>query len=50
MFIKVNPYSAGIDFRRQNWTSIDVRFWRLKKIMCVLYLLTTPQPASISEA
>ena len=26
----VNPYSAGIDFRRQNLTSVDVRFWRLK--------------------
>ena len=21
-----NPYSAGIDFRRQNLTSVDVRF------------------------
>ena len=27
---KINPYSAGIDFRRQNLTSVDVRFWRLK--------------------
>ena len=36
----LNPYSAGIDFSRQNLTSIDfsrqnltsidVRFWRLK--------------------
>ena len=25
-------YSAGIDFRRQNLTSTDVRFWRLKSI------------------
>ena len=25
-----NPYSAGIDFSRQNLTSVDVRFWRLK--------------------
>ena len=24
-----NSYSAGIDFRRQNLTSTDVRFWRL---------------------
>ena len=28
----VNPYSAGIHFRRQNPTSTDVRFWRLKSI------------------
>ena len=26
------PYSAGTDFRRQNLTSVDVRFWRLKSI------------------
>ena len=26
------PYSAGIDFRRQNLTSTDVRFGRLKSI------------------
>ena len=26
----INPYSAGIDFSRQNLTSVDVRFWRLK--------------------
>ena len=25
-------YSAGIDFSRQNLTSTDVRFWRLKSI------------------
>ena len=25
-------YSAGIDFGRQNLTSGDVRFWRLKSI------------------
>ena len=29
---KPNPYSAGIDFSRQNLTSVDVRFWRLKSI------------------
>ena len=28
----INPYSAGIDFSRQNLTSVDVRFWRLKSI------------------
>ena len=28
----VYSYSAGIDFRRQNLTSTDVRFWRLKSI------------------
>ena len=28
----INPFSAGIDFRRQNLTSIEVRFWRLKSI------------------
>ena len=27
-----NSFSAGIDFRRQNLTSTDVRFWRLKSI------------------
>ena len=27
---RFNPYSAGIDFSRQNLTSTDVRFWRLK--------------------
>ena len=27
-----NSYSAGIDFSRQNLTSADVRFWRLKLI------------------
>ena len=28
----INSYSAGIDFSRQNLTSVDVRFWRLKSI------------------
>ena len=27
-----NPFGAGIDFSRQNLTSTDVRFWRLKSI------------------
>ena len=27
-----NPYSAGIDGKRQNLTSVDVRFSRLKSI------------------
>ena len=27
-----NSYSAGIDFSRQNQTSVDVRFWRLKSV------------------
>ena len=27
-----SPYSAGIDFRRQNLTSVDVRFPRCKNI------------------
>ena len=31
--ILFNPYSAGIDVRRQNLTSVDVRFWRLKSIL-----------------
>ena len=30
--LKINPYSAGIDFSRQNLTSVDVLFWRLKSI------------------
>ena len=25
---QINPYSAGIDFRRQKLTSVDGRFWR----------------------
>ena len=28
----INPYSAGTDFSRQNLTSVDVRFCRLKSI------------------
>ena len=28
----LNSYSAGIDFSRQNLTSVDVRLWRLKSI------------------
>ena len=28
----LDPYSAGIDFRRQNLTSTDVRFWGLNSI------------------
>ena len=31
-FHNINPYSAGIDFSRQNLTSVDVSFWRLKSI------------------
>ena len=27
-----NPLSARTNFRRQNMTSIDVRFWRIKSI------------------
>ena len=26
IIVKVKPYSAGIDFSRQNLTSVDVRF------------------------
>ena len=29
---RFNPYSAGIEFSRQNPMSTDVRFWRLKSI------------------
>ena len=28
----VNPYSAVVNFSRQNLISVDVRLWRLKKI------------------
>ena len=28
----INPYSAGIDFSRQNLTSVDIKFWWLKSI------------------
>ena len=31
-YILKNSYSAGIDFSRQNLTSTDVRFCRLKSI------------------
>ena len=32
MLLNVKHYSAGTDFKRQNLTSVDVRFWRLKSI------------------
>ena len=32
---RVNPYSAGIDFRRQYLTSTDVRYWRLNSILAL---------------
>ena len=32
-----NTFSAGTDFRRENLTSIDVRFWRLKSIPALKY-------------
>ena len=32
MLLNVKPYSAGTDFKRQNLTSVDVRFWRLKSV------------------
>ena len=28
----INPYGVEIDFKRQNLTSVDVNFWRLKSI------------------
>ena len=28
----LNPFSAGTVIRRQNLTSVDVRFWRLKTV------------------
>ena len=31
-YFGINPFSTGIDFIRQNLTSIEVRFWRLKSI------------------
>ena len=31
-FEKVNPFSAGIIFIRQNLAFVDVRFWRIKMI------------------
>ena len=30
-----NPFSAGTAFRRQNLTTVDVRFWRLKSILAL---------------
>ena len=32
MVLGIKPYSWEIGFRRQNLTSLDVRFWRLKLI------------------
>ena len=32
----VYSYSAGIDIRRQNLKSLDVRFWRLMSIPAVV--------------
>ena len=32
MVCTINPYSTGIDFSRQNLTSVEVKFWRLKSI------------------
>ena len=31
----VDSYSAGIDFSRQNLTSTDALFWRLKSILAL---------------
>ena len=31
-YLSFNSYSAGIALSRQNLTSVDVRFWRLKSI------------------
>ena len=31
-YVYFYSFSAGIDFRRQNLTSTDIRFWRLKSI------------------
>ena len=33
---KFNPYSAEIDFSRQNMTSVNVRFWRLISIPALI--------------
>ena len=35
-----HTYSAGIDFGRQNLTSTDVRFWRLKTVPALQWLHT----------
>ena len=32
LLCNIDPYNAGIDFSRQNLTSVDVRFCRLKSI------------------
>ena len=34
--LPLNPFSAGIDFRRQNLTYIDVRFWRLNSKIVIV--------------
>ena len=38
-------YNAGIDFSRQNLTSTDVRFWRLKSISALYSQITTITPS-----
>ena len=43
IIVKVKPYSAGIDFSRQNLTSVDVRFSRLvhpRTVRVKVFLLT----------
>ena len=36
VLVQFNSFSAGIDFRRPNLTSIDVRFGRLKSIPALI--------------
>ena len=35
IYHNINPFSAGIDFRHHNLTSIDVRLWRLESILAL---------------
>ena len=47
--MNINPYSAGIALSRQNLTSVDVRFWRLKSIPRRQILTTKVDPRAVRE-
>ena len=44
-----NSFSAGIDFRRQNLTSADVRFWRLNSFPALKGLGQLAKPGPSNE-
>ena len=40
--LQFDPYSSGIDFSRQNMTSVDVRFWQLKFKVQIFKIVVDP--------